>query len=233
MAKKKKSKGVKQKKVSEKKEKPEEEKVSKKEQIKSENKILKVFIILAVAIFILLLVLYTLNHRETVADFEYAGLNFTIQDHCDEEGQCIRFYNAKLPYVYEGRPAKHNFYFRNDPRDLDKEVLFEGEIDFKNVLYLDTTFERNCTREEVIHSKISIDVLVELFRDVLGLRVESKEKGLWEDEEESMNIWINESDKTQIEQIGPATYRIDIKNCEIQKGIEKFLLETLIQLTKN
>jgi len=47
-----------------------------------------------------------------------------------------------------------------------------------------------------------------------------------------MFVLIQESTRTSIEQFGPACYNINIKNCEILEGTERFLADTFVEINK-
>ena len=47
-----------------------------------------------------------------------------------------------------------------------------------------------------------------------------------------MFVLIQESNRTSIEQFGPACYNINIKNCEILKGTERFMIDTFVEINK-
>ena len=45
-------------------------------------------------------------------------------------------------------------------------------------------------------------------------------------------IQLQEGEETSIEQFGPSCYNININNCEILEGTEKFMAETLVEVQK-
>ena len=47
-----------------------------------------------------------------------------------------------------------------------------------------------------------------------------------------MFVKLQEANKTSIEQVGPACYNININNCEILEGTERFMIETFVEINK-
>ena len=100
-----------------------EKKGLKKEQKKTLKTILIVITIILAAFVVAFFVLMGAG-----GSFEYRGVDFTRVSFCDAGPPCLVTYNTKVPIEYEGKPANYNFYLRNDPRKLEKEVVFYGDL---------------------------------------------------------------------------------------------------------
>ena len=200
------------------------EKTSRKKQAESQNKILKNFFIwIGVIIITILLVFLLINQGK---NFEYEGVEFSIVKFCDTR-PCLTTYNTKIPVTHQGIVRPYNFYLRNDPRKLAKSVPFDGEVVFKNNMFINITFNRYCEG----HETIAVANFLNLY-GILGINVIADENAGCNLEGNSMFVLIQESNRTSIEQVGPACYNINIKNCEILEGTERFLIDTFVELNK-
>jgi len=201
-----------------------EGKISRKKQIESQNKILKNFFIgVGVIIITILLIFLFINQ---INSFEYEGVEFSIVKFCDTR-PCLITYNTKIPVIYQREIIPYNFYLRNDPRKLAKSVPFDGEIVFKNDMFINITFNRGCEG----HETIAIVNFLNLY-EISGINVIADENAECDSEGNSMFVLIQESNRTSIEQFGPACYNINIKNCEILEGTERFLIDTFVEINK-
>ena len=202
-----------------------EGKTSRKKQIESQNKILKNFFIgVGVIIITILLIFLFINQTK---NFEYEGVEFSIVKFCDTR-PCLITYNTKIPVIYQGEEILYNFYLRNDPRKLVTSVPFDGEVVFKNDMFINITFNRGCEG----HETIAIVNFLNLY-EISGINVTAADENAECDSEgNSMFILIQESNRTSIEQFGPACYNINIKNCEILEGTERFLIDTFVEINK-
>ena len=100
-----------------------------KSQVKKENEILRNFLIILGIVVLFFIGIYV--GSKTLKGFEYQGLKWDTVKAGD-----ITFYHTEFPvYDQEGvQIANHNVYFRNDPRQVEKDVEFEGEF---NARYCD------------------------------------------------------------------------------------------------
>jgi hypothetical protein len=199
-------------------------KTSRKKHIESQNKILKNFFIgIGVIIITILLIFLFINQTK---NFEYEGVEFSIVKFCDTR-PCLITYNTKIPVIYQGEEILYNFYLRNDPRKLVTSVPFDGEVVFKNDMFINITFNRGCEG----HETIAIVNFLNLY-EISGINVIADENTECDSEGNSMFVLIQESNRTSIEQFGPACYNINIKNCEILEGTERFLIDTFVEIDK-
>src|SRR3989344_3829577 len=197
----------------------EEQETGSKEQIKKENEILKNFFIWAgIIAFAIILIFVMLN---SVKKFEYKGVEFNLERYGD-----LIFYRTRFPVTYEGKDATYNFYIRNDPRKLEKEVPFNGELVILKDLVINSTENLNCNGDGII----AIANLLNLY-NVIGTEV-IKDENATCDDIFGRYVWVNikEGNNTEIGEFGlnGACYNIYVNNCEILPATERFLLETLI-----
>lgn len=192
------------------------------------DKILKNFLICAgLILFLVLMIVFVNNQRKS---FDYNGVEFKVVEFCDAGPPCLVTYNTKLPVTYEGKKGNYNFYLRNDPRNLEKKVLFNGEFALKDDMYIDVTFNRFCEGFE--------QIAMENFRQlhsIVGISILNGKNETCESatEKGGMYVVIQSSDsKTSIEQTGSACYNINIEDCEILEGTERFMIETFVEVNK-
>lgn len=157
------------------------------------------------------------------ATFEYRGVNFTIADFCDG-GPCLRTYNTKIPVLYDGGIANYNFYIRNDPRDLELQVPFNGDLVLAKNMLIDVNYNRECEG----YSSVAMDNFGTLMR-VVGTNMTAEEGLVCSPDVEDMQVIIEEGEETKIERIGETCYVISIKECEVLRGIERFMTEVFVE----
>jgi hypothetical protein len=213
-----KKKRVKKKKT--KKELQKEKRIRKKEQIKSEDKILKNFFMgIGIVIVIIVSIILILNATK---NFEYEGVKFRIV----REGNLI-LYKTSLPITYQGKKISYNFYLRNDPRNLGKNIPFEGEVRLTKNLVINSTEGFNCNGDGII----AIGNLQMLYK-LSGIKVIKDENATCDAEGRYAFIQLQAGNETSIEKFGPICYNVNINNCEILKALERLMLEYFIEINK-
>jgi len=197
-----------------------EKRIRKKEQIKSEDKILKnLFIGLGIAIIAIVLIVLISNFAK---NFEYEGVKFKII----KEGDLI-LYQTSIPVIYQEKRVPYNFYFRNDPRDLGKDIPFEGEIELKQILVLNSTEDFNCGGDGII----AVANLLNLYK-ISGIDVIKDDEAVCDSEGRYAFMKLQAGNETSIEKFGSACYNVNINNCEILKALERMMLESFIEINK-
>lgn len=206
------------------------EEIPPKRQIKKENKILRNVIIIMFGFALMFLIVYVMMYYNT--HFEIEGVKFEVT----KVGE-LTLYKTSLPGiinksgnfemgVYDtGQKADYNIYLRNDPREL-KSIPFHGritQIKKENVINLGDDF--NCNGDGMI----AIANLLKLY-EVIGANMIKDENASCD--EKGTYGWINiqKGNETELERLGPACFDISINDCEILKGTEKFMLDTLIEV---
>ncbi len=191
-----------------------------KTQIEQERKQLR-NVLLGLGIFVILIVasVFFIN---SIKSFEYKGTKFDIV----REGDLI-LYNTKIALFNENGEhyQNYNFFLRNDPRKLN--VDFNGELELKNLVILNSEEEFNCDGDGII----AVLNLRQLY-EILGAKVIKDKNATCDSEGRYMYINLKQGEKTKIEQIGSACYDIIINNCEILKGTEKFMVETFAKVNE-
>ena len=214
--------------------KPEEiiaEEQNKEEQVKQQNRLLKnFFITIGIIVLVFFMVIFFYNLRN---NFKYDGLDFERVKFCDSGPPCLITYKTSLPVKVEGKNITistnavktndYNFYLRNDPRKLS--VDFNGTISLKRIMVLNSTEDFVCNG----NGGIAGANLVQLY-NILGTKVIKDENATCDSQGRYMFVNLQEGNKTSIEQFGPSCYNINIKDCEILEGTEKFMIETFLKV---
>src|SRR3989344_3341023 len=193
-----------------------------KTQIERERKQLR-NVLLGLGIFVILIVL-AVFFINSIKSFEYKGTKFDIV----REGNLI-LYNTKVALFDENgvHYQNYNFFLRNDPRDLAKAVKFNGELELKKLVVINSEEEFNCDGDGII----AVLNLRQLY-EILGAKVVKDENATCDSEGKYMYINLKEGKETRIEQTGTACYDILINNCEILEGTEKFMVETFAKVNE-
>ena len=172
-------------------------------------------IVFVVGIFLIMFIFNLMNN------FEYKGVNFeTVQ-----EGQ-LTLYRTDLPVIYKGQERQYNFYLRTNPRELQK-IPFEGELNLRSNLVINSTGDFDCDGDGII----AIANLLNLY-GISEINVLRDENATCDVEGRFMFVRLQEGNETNIEKFGPACYNININNCEILEGTERFMMESFVEIGK-
>jgi hypothetical protein len=182
---------------------------------KKENKILKV-ILMIIGIFFLILVISFASMR-TSNHPKYGGLTFDVI----QQGQ-ITFYKTSVPTLYNGSVAEYNIYLRNNPKELRRKVAFNGEIDSIRDTVINITQEFDCNGDQVI----AIANVINLY-SALNKKIIKDDNASCDSLGRYMYVVVQPGEETRIDQFGPNCYNIQIKECEILPGTERFIMEML------
>ena len=187
-------------------------------QIKSENKILRNFIIL-VGVLILGFLVFLFFSRGNSSNsfipenFSHKGVNYET-----EKMGNLTFYRTSFPVVYQGREANYRIWTRKDPRELEKKVPIKGEFLFKENIVLKPEEDLKC--EDGV---IAVANFLKL--NIFGTNVTLNKNATCESDGDSLFINLRSADETSIIQTGPACYNFNINNCEILEVTERYMFE--------
>jgi hypothetical protein len=156
----------------------------------------------------------------SLSSFEYEGVKFKTV----KEGELI-LYRTALPVIHRGEEDEYNFYLRNDPRELN--VSFEGGLDIQENVVINETGNFICDGDGVI----AVANMVNLY-EIIGTEIIKDDTADCDIQGRYMFIRLQQGNETNIEEFGPSCYNININNCEILKGTEKFMIETFIEVNK-
>ena len=178
-------------------------------------------VLLGLGVFVILIVL-AVFFINSIKSFEYKGTKFDIV----REGDLI-LYNTKVALFNENGEhyQNYNFFLRNDPRK--SKVDFNGELELKKLVVINSEEEFNCDGDGII----AVLNLRQLY-EILGAKVVKDENATCDSEGKYMYINLKEGKETRIEQTGTACYDILINNCEILEGTEKFMVETFAEINE-
>ena len=182
---------------------------------KEENKVLRAILLFVGIFFLVLLVSFFLIRTPTHQ--RYGGLTFKIT----QEGE-LTFYHTSFPIIYKGNPTEYNVYLRNNPKELVKKVPFDGEIDSIQNTVINITKEFDCEGDQIIAIANIVNVYNAIGKDIM-----KDENASCDESGRYMYIVVQPGESTSVEQFGPSCYSINIKDCEILQGTERFILELL------
>jgi hypothetical protein len=198
----------------------EENSVIKKSRIAKENKMLiNIFIVVGLIFLIFILIIFI---SKSSSHFKYKGVEFTTISYGD-----LVLYNTTFPVIYNKSVRYYVAYLRNDPRDLKKEIPFDGDILLLEDVVLNQKGDFVCDGDY-----IGIQNVLNTY-SALGVTVISDSNASCDESGRYTYIVIQPGNETSIEQFGPSCYNININNCEILKGTERYLAEMLVQIHNN
>ena len=188
-----------------------------KQEIKKEkerqNKTLKAVLILIVifflAVFVSFFVMKTNNHPK------YNGVTFNVI----QEGE-LTFYQTTFKVIDKGKLTNYNLYLRNNPQKLEKKVPFEGELELRNFIVLNST-----TENLFCEGDWTIAIANMLNLEIFNIEIMKDENASCDQEGEYTFIQIEEGEKTKIVQYGPSCYKLIVSDCEILPVTERFMIE--------
>ena len=210
----------------------EEEKIAGENQVKNQNKLFAKIIFVMVGLlaffFLIMLINYSIKH------FEVDGVKFEV-DSKSVIGTTL--YKTSLPGIVDdegnftignyqtGNLANYRIWFRGNPKVL-KDISFEGNFTLmKNVVW-------NQEEDYVCDGDyIGIQNVLNVY-DVVGATVIKDENASCDEAGRYTYVSVLAGNETFVEQTGPSCYNIYVKDCEILKATERFLLEMLIEVNK-
>ncbi|MFZ1970898.1 MAG: hypothetical protein WAU65_01830 [Candidatus Nanoarchaeia archaeon] len=196
-------------------------------QIASESKILLITLViigLLVGVFIFILLLSNTSKSFTVDGVRY------IVDTTIEQGQTL--YDTKIPMTLSnGSNAEYNIYLNYDPRMLDKEVPFNGSLYVRQNLVINSSSnlsELNCNGDGIL----GVANLVNLYQNALGINVTKSSNMTCDPQIRYVYLNIVPSNETNIQEIAPGCYNINVNNCQILAATERYMTETFSTLNQ-
>ncbi len=198
-----------------------------KEQAKKEGKIFRNVVILMIGFVLMFSVIYGAKYFAN--SFEIGGVKFEVDKTAITEKTLYRTslpVSDKVEMTGKVIAADYNFWLRTDPRELEK-IEFNGDVNLKKNMVLNLTQDFNCEGDGII----GIANLLNLYK-IIGTDVIKDENASCDRAGTYAYLTITEGNETSIEQVGPACYTIYVKDCEILKATEKFMLETFIETNK-
>ena len=202
-----------------------EKKHATKKDLKKQNKTLRNILIgLIIVVLLILGLIYIFNSAN---NFTYRGVSGKVV----KEGDII-FYQTSFPVMHQGREAIYNVYIRNDPRKLDK-IPFEGGMDFAERfddgyyrLVLNISDDFDCNGDEII----SIANMMNL--KAVGIKVGVDPGATCDSLGRYMFANIKKGEESKITQIEDSCYELSVKECDILKVTERFMVETFVKYSE-
>ena len=209
-----------------------EDKEPSKDQVKNENRILR-NVLLTIGLIILVIGFYLLLSYK-LHFFEYRGVKF-------EKVNEVAPYKTTFPVIYNPNTQSYaiyfgnktssvrdyNIYLRNDPRSLDS-IKFNGSMNLISNMVINATGNLSCGGDGII----AVGNFVNFYK-LLGVNIFKNESLKCDDPKNNYTfVQIEEGNQTKIEQTGWSCYKIEINNCEILKGTERFLIESFVNVNE-
>lgn len=151
--------------------------------------------------------------------FVLNGVKYTLV----HEGK-LNLYNTKISF---GKVSNYNFYLRNNPKKLEKDVPFNGSLYIRPFIAMNYSNDVKCGGD----GTIAIANLINLYT-FLGTKVVRDPNATCDPQKRYVYVNIQSSDRTSIQEIAPACYNININNCEILPATERYMTETFSVLKK-
>jgi len=186
-----------------------------KKQIFEENKILIIFggiLLLLLAAFI-----SYLAFSNNAKSFTYGNVTYSIANY----GNNHIFYKTTIPVVINGSRINYNAYLYNNPKDLAKEVPFKGDLYVRPIMNLNYSNDINCKGDGVV----ALAELENLYT-AMGTKLVYDPNATCDPQQRYVEINIKTSNETNIQEIAPACYTINVANCQIIPALERYMTET-------
>lgn len=168
----------------------------------------------------------TINYLRTRSNIiDYRGVDFAME----KTGRLV-LYHTQIPYYAKDSKIKYNFWIRNNPKVLEKNIEFEGKMYVRQIIVLNMTgSDFQCDGDGII----AIANLKQLY-EVLGAQVVIDPTATCETEypETPRYVYVNiqAGEKSWIEQVSKACYTIHVKDCEILPATERYMTETFVAM---
>lgn len=189
------------------------------EEKKDYNKLLR-NILIGIGFFIIAFIAVILM-IEASKHFSYKDLEFEKV----KVGKIV-FYKTQFPIQGDDGWKTFNLYMRTNPNDLEV-IPFEGDkINLKNILVINQTDEFQCGGKGII----SIANLIQFLKDGVGIDVVQDKNATCDEQGRYIFLEIESANETKIVQNSQNCYTIQVSNCQILEGTEKFILEKLVEL---
>lgn len=191
------------------------EKGDDKKHLKKYHKIFRNFLI-GMGIFIVLLILLWL-FLGSLGKYHYKDLDFDVQ----RVGE-VTFYHTEVPFRSDGVEFVFNSYIRNNPEQLEEEILFEGSMKLRKMMVVEVNSEFDCDQDE----DIAFGNLNQHL-NILGTGVIQDPNATCDGQQRYMFVRFQEGNSTRIEEFSSACYDVYVNDCEILEATERFLIEYL------
>lgn len=190
-------------------------------QIKKENEILRNLLIILGIIILFFLGIFL--GAKFLKGFEYQGQKWDTV----KAGQ-ITFYHTTFP-VYEKLEvvAKHNVYFRNDPRVLENKVEFKGNLELTEMLVIEGLSNFSCSGYGIASQDSFEQVL-----NAWGTKVIQDPEAECDLMGRYNFVKLVADNETWIESYGSKCHVLHIKDCEVFEAKERFLIQEFINRNK-
>jgi len=196
------------------------ENIIRKGEIEKENKLLRNVLIFIGIVFLVLVISVFIGKAST--HFKYKDVKFDIV----KEGE-LTLYHTSFPVIYNGTNMVYNIYLRNDPRELEKTVPAKGTLLSIDDAFYSVSQEIECDGKQGRNTAIPN---LQNTYNAIGKNFIRDENASCDPQGRYMYIVIQPGNETSIEKFGPNCYNININNCEILEGTERFIAGLLVKI---
>ncbi len=198
------------------------EKLSEKDEKIYHNKILRnIFVGIIIVVVIILAIGFFFR---SASSFSYKGVHFDIVK-SQATGPYLILYNTQVPVVINRTNTNYNFYLRNDPRKLEQDVPFIGNLSLRQNLVLNGMENFSCDG----YGAIAIANMANLFK-IEGINPITDPNATCDPQGRYTFIQLQNASNTSVVQTGPSCYDININNCEILQGTERLMIANFVKL---
>lgn len=135
------------------------------------------------------------------------------------------FYRTSFPVINElGEYIEYRINIRNDPRKIVKDVPFEGELNVRENVVI--SFKDNFDCEGM--GMVAIGNFERM--SVFGLNIHINHESDCVSSNQYTFLTFKSGSKTKVEQIDNSCYEFTVKDCEIVKAMERFMVESFIKI---
>ncbi|HOW37135.1 MAG TPA: hypothetical protein PLK34_02715, partial [Candidatus Pacearchaeota archaeon] len=177
-----------------------------------ETKAIVIFLIIIIALAsFAFLVKYLLDNSKKI---NYQGVEFLVEKHGN-----IIFYHTTVPYLAKNASIPYNFWIRNNPKALEKNVPFNGTLYIRPLMGMKTSEELQCGGDGVIATAN----LANLY-EALGVKVLNDPNATCDNYGENPRyvfVNIQPANETSIQETAPGCYNINVKDCKILPATER------------
>ena len=200
------------------------------EQVKSENKILKSFLLLAGVLLFGFVAFMVFQGGFGNNDEIFVPENFTFRgiDYQKEKKGEITFYKTSFPVTFQGRNYDYEIRTRKDPRELNKSVHLKGDFLFRETRNVILKFD------EGLKCKTETIAVANFYKlGIFGANITLDDNASCPNEDEDfLLINVRDANETAIIQTGNLCYDFNVNDCEVLDVTERYMLEVFSFVNK-
>lgn len=193
------------------------------EQAKSENKILKSFLLLAGVLllgFIAFMIFIQGGFGDNPENFTPENFTFRGIDYQKVREGNLTFYRMSFPVNFRGGNYDYRIWTRKDPRELNGSVPLEGDFLFRETRNVVLKFDENLKCETRTIAEANFMNL-----RIFGTNVTRNDDASCQPDGDFLFINVRTANRTAIVQTGKSCYDFNVNDCEVLDVTERYMLE--------